>query len=108
MLVNASDGVNFVDMNQANALGGPRTLDAAALSATIGVRIQGLFAAQAGMGLDNVVLSANAVGAVPEPQTCVLMLAGLAVVGRAAPARLSGSAAQRSNSSSKRLRPLMR
>lgn len=136
VLVNASAGVNFLDMNQANALGGlfqtvaasagqkfhlsldttawatnarggtigyelydpassavlasgsftdptggtwiSRTLDATAVSGSLGVRIQGLAATQAGMGLDNVVLMASAV---PEPQTAALMLAGLGIMG---------------------------
>jgi len=52
-----------------------RTLSAAATSNSIGVRIQSLFATQAAMGLDNVVLTA-----VPEPGTWALMLGGLAAV----------------------------
>lgn len=135
VLVDASDGVNFLDLNQAGSLGGlsqtvaasvgqqfhlsldstawatnsrggsiryelfdptsssvlafgtftdptggswvSLTLDAAAISNAIGVRISGLVATQAGMGLDNVVLTS----AVPEPQTAALLLAGLALTG---------------------------
>ena len=53
-----------------------RSLDATAISAVIGVRIQGLSATQAGMGLDNVILTA-----VPEPETYAMLLAGLGLVG---------------------------
>jgi hypothetical protein len=128
VLVDASDGVQFLDMNQAGAIGGiqqvvsaltgttyrltldttawatnsiggiigyqlfdptsaailaqgsftdsvggawvTRTLDAVAASNQIGVRIQGIQAAQAGMGLDNVRLSVAA--AAPEPSTLPL------------------------------------
>ena len=138
VLVDASDGVNFLDMNQAGALGGifqtvgatvgqlfhldldatawatnslggtigyelydpassavlasgsfsdstggtwvTRSLDAVAISSSIGVRIQALVTTQAGMGLDNVALTT----AVPEPETWALMLAGLIGVGWAA------------------------
>ena len=136
VLVDASDGVQFLDMNQAmpaglgglyqevaatpgmsydlaldtaawatNAVGGKiaywlydpasntvlasgeyqdsvggtwvtRTLSAVALSNSIGVRIEGLIATQAGMGLDNVVLVAQ----VPEPATTVLFGSGLALL----------------------------
>jgi hypothetical protein len=137
VLVDASDGVQFLDMNQAGALGGVwqvvavtagtayhltldasawatnsrggtlgyalfdplsnavlasasfsdavggswahLSLDAIALSDSLGVRIEGLHAAQAGMGLDNVVLAA----AVPEPATWALWLAGMAALGAA-------------------------
>jgi hypothetical protein len=123
VLVDASDGVQFLDMNQARVLGGikqtvsatfgavyqldldaaawatnaiggkigyelydpfsstilangsftdnvggtwkTQSLQATAISTEIGVRIQGLVALQAGMGLDNVRL--NSVPAVPEP-----------------------------------------
>lgn len=140
VLVDASDGVNFLDMNQAlsiggleqvvgatvgqifnlsldtaawarNAIGGivgyelynpgngailasgsyqddvggawvTRTLSAAAISSSIGVRITGIRATQAGMGVDNVVLTANAVGgAVPEPATWAMMIVGFGLVG---------------------------
>jgi len=135
VLVDASDGVNFLDMNQARAFGGifqtvgasvgqafrldldttawatnslggtigyelydpmsnntlasgtfsdstggtwvTRSLEAVAISSSIGVRIQAVATTQAGMGLDNVVLTT----AVPEPQTWALMLTGLAVAG---------------------------
>ena len=53
-----------------------RSLNAVAISGSIGVRIQGLAATQAGMGLDNVVLTA-----VPEPGSTALLLAGLGAVG---------------------------
>ena len=134
VLVHASDGVQFLDMNQAGVLGGlfqvvaatvgnsyhltldttawatnaiggtlgyelydpasntvlasgsytdtvggtwiSRSLNAVAISGSIGVRIQGLAATQAGMGLDNVVLTA-----VPEPGSTALLLAGLGAVG---------------------------
>ena len=137
VLVDASDGVNFLDMNQAgsaggiyqtvgaaigeqfhlsldatawatNSLGGTigyeiydplsnsvlasgsftdatggswatRTLDAAAISAPSGVRIQELATRHAGMGLDNVVLTT----AVPEPGTDAFMVAGPAGIGAA-------------------------
>jgi hypothetical protein len=131
VLVDASDGVQFLDMNQAGALGGieqvvaaltgvtyrleldttawaqnaiggtlgyqlydpvsnlilaqgsftdnvggtwvARSLDAVATSSQIGVRIQGLAATQAGMGLDNVRLNAlNA--AAPEPTSLLLLV----------------------------------
>ena len=120
VLVHASDGVNYLDMNQAGDLGGlyqvvaatpgasytltldtcawaqnsipgtigyelydpassavldsgsftdsvggtwvTRTLTAVAISSSIGVRIQGLAAHQAGMGLDNVVLVPGGLG----------------------------------------------
>lgn len=139
VLVSAFDGVNFLDMNQAGALGGlfqtvsatvgeqfhlslettawatnsrggtigyelydpasnavlasgsftdptggtwtMRTLDTTAISNSIGVRIQGLFATQAGMGLDNVVLTGQAVSAVPEPETYALLMVGFAGMG---------------------------
>ncbi len=138
VLVDASDGVNFLDMNQGGALGGvyqtvgatvgqlfhldldatawatnslggtigyelydpassavlasgsfsdssggtwvTRSLDAAAISSSIGVRIQALVTTQAGMGLDNVVLTT----AVPEPSTYGLMIAGLLGAGTVA------------------------
>ena len=138
VLVDASDGVNFLDMNQAGAIGGiyqtvgatigqmfhldldatawatnslggtigyelydpvsnailasgtfsdptggtwvTRTLDAAAISSSIGVRIQALVTTQAGMGLDNVILTS----AVPEPSTYGLMIAGLVGAGAVA------------------------
>jgi len=139
VLVNASNGVQFLDMNQANptigglyqvvaaslgevydlsldvtawatnSLGGmigyelydpasntvlasgsftdgvggawvTRTLSAAAISGSIGVRVQALVTTQAGMGLDNVVLTT----AVPEPGAWALMLGGLAVLGATA------------------------
>jgi hypothetical protein len=60
-----------------------RTLDAVATSSQIGVRIQGISAQQAGMGLDNVRLNAVTV---PETtslamlSTCLLL--GSTVVGR--------------------------
>lgn len=131
VLVDASDGVQFLDMNQANAIGGiqqvvaaitgttyrleldttawaqnslggtigyelydpntnlilaqgsytdnvggvwvERSLDAVATSSQIGVRIQGIQAAQAGMGLDNVRLD---VVTVPEPVPLVLLSLG--------------------------------
>lgn len=130
VLVDASDGVQFLDMNQLGALGGveqvvsaltgttyrltldttawatnsiggtlgyqifdptsttilaqgsftdnvggvwvTRTLDAVATSNQIGVRIQGIQATQAGMGLDNVRLNAVSVAA-PEPSTLPLL-----------------------------------
>ncbi|MBS0478758.1 MAG: PEPxxWA-CTERM sorting domain-containing protein [Proteobacteria bacterium] len=139
VLVDASDGVNFLDMNQAGAAGGifqvvsatagqlfhlsldtaawaingrggtlgyqlydptsnavlasgsftdptggtwiNRTLDAAAVSNQIGVRIQTLFATQAGPGLDNVVLTASTPGAVPEPAAWAMMLIGFGMLG---------------------------
>lgn len=139
VLVDASDGVQFLDVNQAGALGGifqvvsatqgatytlsldatawatnsiggilgfelydptsnailasgsftdpvggawvTQTLTAAATSGSLGVRIQGLFAAQAGMGVDNVTLVA---APVPEPGEWAMMIAGLAVAGFAA------------------------
>jgi hypothetical protein len=142
VLVDASDGVQFLDMNQAGALGGiqqvvsaltgatyrltldttawatnsiggtigyqlfdpvsngtlasgsftdsvggtwvTRTLDGIALSNQIGVRIQGIQATQAGMGLDNVRLTV--VSAAPEPATLPLLapvaLMGLSLVRR--------------------------
>ena len=128
VLVAASDGVQFLDMNQANPIGGlfqevsvetgasyhlsldttawavnsrggtigyelydpisttilasgsytdsvggtwiSRTLDATAINNTLGVRIYGIVAAQAGMGLDNVQLVASA----PEPGTFALVI----------------------------------
>lgn len=139
VLVDASDGVQFLDMNQAGALGGveqtvtatagtvytlkldatawatnsrggtlgyalydpasgqtlasgsftdptggawvTQTLSAAATSGSIGVRIQGLYAAQAGMGLDNVRLTA---APVPEPGEWAILGTGLGVAGFAA------------------------
>lgn len=135
VLVDASDGVQFLDMNQLGAIGGIRQtvaatvgtiytleLDAAAwatnsrggrvgfrlydptslatlasgsffdqtggiwvrqsisaeaTSSSIGVDIFGITAAQAGMGVDNVMLSA----AVPEPATWAMMLMGFGLVG---------------------------
>ncbi|HEV2569142.1 PEPxxWA-CTERM sorting domain-containing protein [Sphingomonas sp.] len=135
VLVDASDGVQFLDMNQAGAIGGlfqvvgvtagqmynlsldttawatnsrggtigydlfdpnsnvvlatdsftdptggtwvRRTLSATAASNQIGVRIYGIAAAQAGMGLDNVVLTA----AVPEPASWALMILGFGFAG---------------------------
>lgn len=132
VLVDASDGVQFLDMNQTGALGGlyqevaatpgwtyelrldtaawatnaipgtigyelydptslavlasgsysdsiggawiTRSLSAAATSGSIGVRIQGLAAAQAGMGLDNVRL---VVATIPEPASGALLLVGI-------------------------------
>lgn len=137
VLVDASDGVQFLDMNQAGALGGieqivsassgmlyqldldsvawatnaiggtlgyavfdpsssailasgsftdsiggtwiTRSLQATAISSQIGVRIQGLAATQAGMGLDNVAL--NAVTPVPEPTPMLMMFTGLGLMG---------------------------
>lgn len=135
VLVTASDGVQYLDMNQAGLLGGiyqavaatagvtyrlsldgaawatnsvggtlgyelydPGTnavlamgtytdsisdsswmqlsLSAAAISNRIGVKIYGVAATQAGMGLDNVVLQA-----IPEPETYALMLVGVGLVG---------------------------
>lgn len=139
VLVDASDGINFLDMNQANAIGGieqtvgatigqvftlsldttawarnaiggiigyelynpgdgsilasgsyqddvggtwiTRTLSAAATSSSIGVRIRGIRATQAGMGVDNVALTASDVGAVPEPATWTMMIFGFGLVG---------------------------
>lgn len=130
VLVNASDGVQFLDMNQAGALGGifqevavnagltyhlsldsvawatngiggtlgfqlydpisttvlasgsftdnvggtwvEQTLSATALSSTLGVRIYGISAPQAGMGVDNVQLGLADVAA-PEPRTFALL-----------------------------------
>lgn len=130
VLLNASDGVQFLDMNQGGALGGiqqivasitgatyrleldtaawaqnaiggtigyqlfdpntnlvlaqdlftdnvggtwvARSLDAVATSSQIGVRIQGLAAQQAGMGLDNVRLNAISAAA-PEPSSLLLL-----------------------------------
>jgi hypothetical protein len=138
VLVDASDGVQFLDMNQAGLIGGiyqivnvdagtayhlsldsaawatngiggtlgyelydpisttvlasgsftdnvggtwnSRTLDAAAINSTLGVRIYGISAPAAGMGLDNVQLSV-ADTAAPEPGSFVLgALAGAAVL----------------------------
>ena len=56
------------------------SLDAAAISSSIGVRIQALVSTQAGMGLDNVILTS----AVPEPSTYGLMIAGLVGAGAVA------------------------
>ena len=142
VLVDPSDGVNFLDMNQGGALGGifqvvsatagqvfhlsldttawainarggllgyelydptsgtvlasgsysdpnggtwiTRTLDAAATSNSIGVRIQALRSTQAGPGLDNVILTADAItvpGAVPEPATWAMMIGGFGLIG---------------------------
>ena len=139
VLVSAFDGVNFLDMNQAGALGGlfqtvsatdgeqfhlslettawaknsrggtigyqlydPAsnavlasgsftdntggtwvllTLDTTAISNSIGVRIQGLLATQAAMGLDNVVLIGQDVPPVPEPDTYALLMVGLSAMG---------------------------
>lgn len=140
VLIDASDGVNFLDMNQLAAIGGisqvvsaaagtiynlsldttawainarggtlgyelydpasntvlasgsytdptggtwiTRTLSAAAISNQIGVRIQTISAAQAGPGLDNVVLLASPVaGAVPEPASWALLMLGFGVIG---------------------------
>ena len=136
VLVDASDGVNFLDMNQAGVLGGlyqevaavagttytlsldvtawvinglggtvgyalydPTSgntllagaftesvanatwdrvsLTAEATSNRIGVRIYGVAATQAGMGVDNVSLT----GGVPEPATWATMILGLGGVG---------------------------
>jgi|GEM_PF-3450036 len=138
VLVDASDGVQFLDLNQLGALGGVEqvvgsviagatyrlqldatawatnsiggtigyalfdptsnlilasgsftdnvggtwttlSLDAVATSDQIGVRIQGLAAQQAGMGLDNVRL--NAVTAVPEASSLWLAALGIALLG---------------------------
>jgi hypothetical protein len=134
VLVDASDGVQFLDMNQRGALGGlfqevaakpgrtyelsldtaawatnsiggrigyelydpassavlasgdytdsvggtwvTRKVAAAAASGSIGVRIQGLAANQAGMGLDNVALVAT----IPEPATWSLFIGGFGVL----------------------------
>ena len=134
VLLDASDGVQFLDMNQAGVLGGieqvvsattgatyhldldaaawaqnaiggtigyelydptsnailaqgaftdnvggtwvARSLEAVATSPQIGVRIQGLTATQAGMGLDNVRLSAA-----PEPASLALVGIGMCVAG---------------------------
>ena len=134
VLVDASDGVQFLDMNQANFLGGVeqivssligttyrldldtvawaqnsiggtlgyqlydptssvilaqgsftdnvggtwvvRSLVAVATGPQIGVRIQGLVATQAGMGLDNVRLNAVSTTA-PEPTTLALLGIGI-------------------------------
>lgn len=141
VLVDASNGVNFLDMNQGGSLGGifqvvsatagqmfhlsldttawavnarggllgyelydptsgatlasgsysdpnggtwiTRTLDAAATSNSIGVRIQALRSTQAGPGLDNVILTADAIvpGAVPEPATWAMMIGGFGAIG---------------------------
>lgn len=139
VLVDPSDGFNFLDMNQANFIGGlqqtvsatvgqfftlsldttawaknaiggivgyelfnpgdgailasgsyqdnvggawiTRTLSAAATSSSIGVRIKGIRATQAGMGVDNVALTAAAVGAVPEPATWAMMIFGFGLAG---------------------------
>ncbi|HEV2569459.1 PEPxxWA-CTERM sorting domain-containing protein [Sphingomonas sp.] len=54
-----------------------RTLNAQAASNQIGVRVYSVFAAQAGMGLDNVVLNA----AVPEPATWAMMIGGFGLMG---------------------------
>ncbi len=133
VLVDASDGMQFLDMNQASVLGGieqivsailgstyrldldttawatnsipgtigyqlydptssnvlasgsfsdsrggawvSRSIQATAVSSQIGVRIQGLAANQAGMGLDNVRL--NEVVSVPEPSEYVLVFSVL-------------------------------
>jgi len=138
VLVDASDGVNFLDMNQASTLGGlfqvvnaiaganytlsldvtawvvngiggkvgydlynpytntvlnsgsfteterNTTWDTVSISALadadkIGVRIYGIQATQAGMGVDNVVLTGD--GAVPEPATWAMMILGFGAVG---------------------------
>lgn len=137
VLLDASEGVQFLDMNQAGSLGGifqvvpaspgstyrleldtaawaqnaiggtigyelydpisstslaqgsftdniggawaSRSLDAVATGTQIGVRIQGLVATQAGMGLDNVRL--NAIAAAPEPSPIVLLSMGLGIAG---------------------------
>lgn len=137
VLLDASDGVQFLDMNQAGALGGifqvvpslvgmtyrleldtaawaqnaiggtigyqlydpvsnailaqgsftdnvggvwvGRSLDAVATSTQLGVRIQGLAATQAGMGLDNVRL--NTINAAPEPSTLALLGIGTSIAG---------------------------
>ena len=134
VLLDASDGVQFLDMNQANVLGGVeqivssligttyrldldtaawaqnsiggtlgyqlydptssvilaqgsftdnvggtwvgRSLVAVATGPQIGVRIQGLVATQAGMGLDNVRLNAVPSSAAPEPATITLLALG--------------------------------
>jgi hypothetical protein len=140
VLVDASDGVQFLDMNQANLIGGlsqvvnatsgrtyqltldatawatnsrggtvgyrlfdgvsgttlssgsftdptggvwvNRTISAVATSNKIGVDIYSIVAAQAGMGVDNVVLTALG-GGVPEPASWALMIGGFGLIGAA-------------------------